>query len=112
MSDDLREAVARAIFHAKYPTGTTWEQWAKKVEKRGGFDGRDWSRALADAALTEARPWIERETREADKQALFTVRAVNAANFAPDRLNFEAYDRAVLDCCEAIDAAAIRGEPT
>ena len=42
------------------------------------------------------------------KQAIVTVRTVNAANFAPDRPDFTAYDRAVLDYAAAIETAAIR----
>jgi hypothetical protein len=59
--DELREAVMRALFDTMHPTGTTWRQWEQQVEKHGGFDGRNRSRELAQAALSAARPFIAAE---------------------------------------------------
>ncbi len=61
MSDELREAVARALYKATYPEGTSWEDWSASIEKNGGYDGREGSRKLADAALSAARPLIAAE---------------------------------------------------
>lgn len=46
------EAVARAIWDAQHPTGTTWDDWeAQCARSPGSFDGRDESRRLARAAI-------------------------------------------------------------
>ena len=97
MSDDLREAVARALYLAIYPKGSSWENWSAHVEKHGGYDGREGSRKLADAAISAARPVIERETREA------------CAELALDTQNAD-YARAYNEACDTI-AAAIRSQP-
>jgi hypothetical protein len=52
--DAMVERVARAIYQAKFPTGTTWEDWEahhKRGRRAVAFDGRDESRRLARAAI-------------------------------------------------------------
>jgi hypothetical protein len=61
---DAVEAVARAIYEATYPEGASWENWAVHIEQHGGYDGRDGSRKLAQAALSAARPLIAAECAE------------------------------------------------
>jgi hypothetical protein len=46
------ERVARALWDAQYPNGTSWDDWeAQKAANPDGFDGRDESRRLARAAI-------------------------------------------------------------
>jgi hypothetical protein len=46
------ERVARALWDAQYPNGTSWDDWeAHKAANPDGFDGRDESRRLARAAI-------------------------------------------------------------
>ncbi len=71
MSRDLREEVARALTDLEIDNG---EGGRYRLFELLDFSGENQTRivikAIADAALTAARPVIERETREADNQAL------------------------------------------
>jgi hypothetical protein len=60
----LREKIARAIWEAQYPGGTSWDDWANYAAKNPeGFDGRDGSRKLADAVLALIEPVMEENGR-------------------------------------------------
>jgi hypothetical protein len=46
------EVIARAIWDAQYPKGTSWDDWARHMEENpDSFDGRYESRRLARAVL-------------------------------------------------------------
>ena len=52
-----------------------------------------------DAAIAEG----ERRERARALEAITAVRHINAANFKPNRPNFQAYDLAVRDCYKAVE---------
>jgi len=96
MSDDLREAVARALLDLGLfvAIGTDPDDGAVGLSI-------DEARKAADAALTAARPQIERETREA---------CAKVADEHDDPAQSD-YGEGWRDAANSI-AAAIRGEPT
>jgi len=95
MSDDLREAVARALYH--------FEGHKFGWDTQPDNDIREWHRGQADAAIAAARPQIEREAREACAKL--------ADNEAAAWLNKNEISGTAKQVAQRI-AAAIRKEPT
>lgn len=53
---EMEERIARAIWDAQYPEGTSWGDWAEHTRRNPeSFDGRDTSRQLARAAIEAMR---------------------------------------------------------
>jgi len=78
--DALVERAAKALWSVEYPGGTSWDDWARNVERNpGGFDGRDRSRTLARAALATLpaqqgwREGVEAAAKVAERTAIFLV---------------------------------------
>jgi hypothetical protein len=92
--DDLREAVTDAVIVALDAIGFQDPEWKGT---------RDEARIVADAALSAARPQIERETREACAKL--------ADNEAAAWLNRNEISGTAKQVAQRI-AAAIRKEPT
>lgn len=50
--ESMVERVAKALWDAQYPTGTSWDDWERQVAQNPeSFDGRDSSRKLARTAI-------------------------------------------------------------
>ena len=99
MSRDLREEVARAFYDA--PEGIGWDYIADP-------DVKEWYLACADAALSAARPVIERETREACAKVADDAGKTWSA--AAEKLDGNEVLRNHAAAAETI-AAAIRSQP-
>jgi hypothetical protein len=112
MSDALREAVARALTDLEIDNG---EGGQYRLFELLDFSGENQTRivikAIADAALREAIPRIERETREACAKV--------AEEYGPSRPLAVPPQNSLIQgrwegeqAASANIAAAIRGEPT
>src|ERR1041384_8272509 len=85
---EMIERVARALWDKQYPTGTSWDDWARHVAANPeGFDGRDACRELARAAIAAMGPvipitdWLKRHSDYRNSEAYVRT---NPAYFAQE----------------------------